>query len=225
MVEDVTVVGSSDPKPREGTRTQERNDRWWRAWSSRQTQNPARGRELGQVTRTRVNVDRFGRQTQNPARGRELAISANGTYEKSPVMSSDPKPREGTRTCTPAEWFRTRSSGRQTQNPARGRELPRRHRRTSRRPLRVVRPKTPRGDENLVEAIGSRVMHLVVRPKTPRGDENYRRTVHTKVPKSLCRQTQNPARGRELVGCVDGDVDPVGVAESSDPKPREGTRT
>ena len=159
MVEDVTVVGSSDPKPREGTRTQERNDRWWRAWSSRQTQNPARGRELGQVTRTRVNVDRFGRQTQNPARGRELAISANGTYEKSPVMSSDPKPREGTRTGgRVADPGSSRRAGRQTQNPARGRELALR-RSGSALVLRVVRPKTPRGDENFPVAI---VGHLVV---------------------------------------------------------------
>ena len=170
------------------------------------------------------------------------------TYEKSPVASSDPNPARGreleaglliqdrlgalvvrpktprgTRTCTPAEWFRTRSSGRQTQNPARGRELPRRHRRTSvvlfvssdpkpregREPRGshrprvmhlVVRPKTPRGTRTTEEpSIPKCPSHCVVRPKTPRGDENSSGAWMVMLTQSVSpsRQTQNPARGRE----------------------------
>ncbi|KBY27513.1 hypothetical protein K842_07532 [Mycobacterium tuberculosis TKK-01-0012] len=61
------------------------------------------------------------------------------------VVSSDPKPREGTET---------------------------RKRRASSDRLLVVRPKTPRGDGNFLPHAWATAFDQVVRPKTPRGDGN-----------------------------------------------------
>ncbi|CMT31997.1 Uncharacterised protein [Mycobacterium tuberculosis] len=88
-----------------------------------------------------------GRQTQNPERG--------GNHRGSPaldhaplVVSSDPKPREGTETCAnPFGVMRMVGSGRQTQNPERGGNFVDHHCHSL--SPRVVRPKTPRGDGNL----------------------------------------------------------------------------
>ncbi|CFJ50005.1 Uncharacterised protein [Mycobacterium tuberculosis] len=162
-------------------------------------------------------------------------------------VSSDPKPREGTETqphrllgetCSPrvvrpktprgdgnrfaSDRFASIKSGRQTQNPERGRKLyhsrPNRYRR-----VQVVRPKTPRGDGNILSANSSTVplsgrqtqnpergrkrpvdggcvvRASVVRPKTPRGDGNPTMASKSAWVTDPGRQTQNPERGRKLV--------------------------
>ncbi len=111
---------------------------------------------------------------------------------------------------------------RQTQNPERGRKLyhsrPNRYRR-----VQVVRPKTPRGDGNILSANSSTVplsgrqtqnpergrkrpvdggcvvRASVVRPKTPRGDGNPTMASKSAWVTDPGRQTQNPERGRKLV--------------------------
>ncbi len=134
------------------------------------------------------------------------------------VVSSDPKPREGTETfCLMlGRQLLTKSSD---PKPREGTET--RKRRASSDRLLVVRPKTPRGDGNFsdhlcgisglrssdpkpregTETPMRRHFRLqfqpVVRPKTPRGDGNLRRA---------------STRGCRL-------------RWSSDPKPREGTET
>ncbi|CML29915.1 Uncharacterised protein [Mycobacterium tuberculosis] len=135
------------------------------------------------------------------------------------VVSSDPKPREGTET---------------------------RKRRASSDRLLVVRPKTPRGDGNFLPHAWATAFDQVVRPKTPRGDGNNtsvarhtptnHQVVRPKTPRgdgntnassfpasiSACRQTQNPERGRKRVKPPPASPGPP---RSSDPKPREGTET
>ncbi|CNZ26615.1 Uncharacterised protein [Mycobacterium tuberculosis] len=136
---------SSDPKPREGTETCANPFGVMRmVGSGRQTQNPERGRKPHGPGRAADGPG--GRQTQNPERGRKHGISAarpgrccprssdpkprEGTETSStiiaipsPHVSSDPKPREGTETCAnPFGVMRMVGSGRQTQNPERGRK-------------------------------------------------------------------------------------------------------
>ncbi len=110
------------------------------------------------------------------------------------VVSSDPKPREGTETfCLMlGRQLLTKSSD---PKPREGTET--RKRRASSDRLLVVRPKTPRGDGNNTSvARHTPTNHQVVRPKTPRGDGN---TNASSFPASIsaCRQTQNPERGRK----------------------------
>ncbi|CKP65259.1 Uncharacterised protein [Mycobacterium tuberculosis] len=139
------------------------------------------------------------------------------------LRSSDPKPREGTETrdicCPPGEMlsevvrpktprgdgnrfasdrFASIKSGRQTQNPERGRKLPRR--------LAITTPTNGRQTQNPERGRKQGEQRRrqpgghgsVVRPKTPRGDGNLRQ----------------PFR-----------CDADGRLGSSDPKPREGTET
>ncbi len=189
----IRVVRSSDPKPREGTRTGEmREQRDQQSWG-RQTQNPARGREPeGASTKVCVRwssdpkpregtrtcggtasrgCPRWSRQTQNPARGRELNAQLGGHVNEVGV-SSDPKPREGTRTLDIGNI----------------------------RPLApdVVRPKTPRGDENLY---CSRVSVFADFPsrqtQNPARGREHDRSRQPSGCDRISRQTQNPARGRE----------------------------
>ncbi len=134
------------------------------------------------------------------------------------VVSSDPKPREGTETfCLMlGRQLLTKSSD---PKPREGTET--RKRRASSDRLLVVRPKTPRGDGNSRRGMARQAWlggrqtqnpergrkHVrrrrkcptarVVRPKTPRGDGNLNTEPCT------CR----------------------GSGVSSDPKPREGTET
>ncbi|CNN14486.1 Uncharacterised protein [Mycobacterium tuberculosis] len=87
------------------------------------------------------------------------------------VVSSDPKPREGTETfCLMlGRQLLTKSSD---PKPREGTET--RKRRASSDRLLVVRPKTPRGDGNNTSvARHTPTNHQVVRPKTPRGDGNF----------------------------------------------------
>ncbi|KBD13465.1 hypothetical protein AO99_04069, partial [Mycobacterium tuberculosis M2192] len=60
---------SSDPKPREGTETRMVGKLALGSESSRQTQNPERGRKLDCANW--LGADPGGRQTQNPERGRK----------------------------------------------------------------------------------------------------------------------------------------------------------
>ncbi|CFT40815.1 Uncharacterised protein [Mycobacterium tuberculosis] len=162
-------ITSSDPKPRERTETRRRSRRCrcpnrrvvrpktprgdgnlervtadGTIETSRQTQNPERGRKQ-HLSSTSYADQSSGRQTQNPERGRKhseshvLTADSHVVRPKTPRgdgnqvsngggnlaatgRSSDPKPREGTETgqrSTPALVD-----------------------------FRVVRPKTPRGDGN-----------------------------------------------------------------------------
>ena len=204
---------SSDPKPREGTRTRDRvpaqesqarvvrpktprGDENLQALADcrlsvcRQTQNPARGRERGLAPLGRAPLG--SRQTQNPARGRELLHCANEKSRRV-VRVVRPKTPRGDENRFPLETSgrtRSRRSCRQTQNPARGREHALLLHCANEKSRRVVRTRT---------FVGERVHpgREVVRPKTPRGDEN--------------RRDERAAGPAEL--------------GSSDPKPREGTRT
>ncbi|CKP15524.1 Uncharacterised protein [Mycobacterium tuberculosis] len=111
------------------------------------------------------------------------------------VVSSDPKPREGTETfCLMlGRQLLTKSSD----------------------------PKPREGTETRKRRASSDRL-LVVRPKTPRGDGNSRPAAATWRPR-VCRQTQNPERGRKhgISAARPGRCCPM----SSDPKPREGTET
>ncbi|CKP50416.1 Uncharacterised protein [Mycobacterium tuberculosis] len=175
----------------------------------RQTQNPERGRKREEPSH--LGLPPAGRQTQNPERGSSDPKPREGTktFARVPVsvvnrQSSDPKPREGgSSDPKPREGTKTR-------NPAPHPQL--------RHAPEVVRPKTPRGDENRMDPGELQMVREVVRPKTPRGDENTE-TQHqpdnlilassdpkpregTKTPRGWrmrcarkCRQTQNPERG------------------------------
>ncbi|KAY76641.1 hypothetical protein AN81_02620, partial [Mycobacterium tuberculosis M1315] len=135
--------------------------------SSRQTQNPERGRKHFDDNSLTTNFQ--SRQTQNPERGRKQCWRRFSLLWFS--LSSDPKPREGTETHTstsldnpadqtssdpkPREGTETgncvtaRLAGRLSSDPKprEGTETPmRRHFRLQFQP--VVRPKTPRGDGN-----------------------------------------------------------------------------
>ncbi|KBE08170.1 hypothetical protein AP24_02262 [Mycobacterium tuberculosis M2145] len=187
--------------------------------SSRQTQNPERGRKLVIASRRAWRAD--CRQTQNPERGRKRVKPPPAS--PGPPRSSDPKPREGTETgqrSTPALVdFRVvrpktpRGDGNQVSNG--GGNLAATGRSSDPKPREgtetwdiccppgemlseVVRPKTPRGDGNFVDHHCHSLSPRVVRPKTPRGDGNLRQ----------------PFR-----------CDADGRLGSSDPKPREGTET
>ncbi len=138
-------ITSSDPKPRERTETRRRSRRCrcpnrrvvrpktprgdgnlervtadGTIETSRQTQNPERGRKPAKYRLHDTTTTR--RQTQNPERGRKLLTMRLPRALFQP--SSDPKPREGTETGS-------RQTG-------------------SRRSSPVVRPKTPRGDGNFI---------------------------------------------------------------------------
>ncbi|KBE64669.1 hypothetical protein AP41_04065 [Mycobacterium tuberculosis H3005] len=105
-------------------------------------------------------------------RGDGNQVSNGGGNLAATGRSSDPKPREGTETrANPFGVMRMVGSGRQTQNPERGRKHVRRRRKCP--TARVVRPKTPRGDGNMGYL-------LPARGDAVRG-----------------RQTQNPERGRK----------------------------
>ncbi|KBC95163.1 hypothetical protein AO93_04067, partial [Mycobacterium tuberculosis M2206] len=160
-----------------------------------------------------------GRQTQNPERGRKLKTvlhcnpeflhvvrpktpRGDGNHRGSPaldhaplVVSSDPKPREGTETFR-RQFVDHEFSESSDPKPREGTETtPRVVPSVS--VLLVVRPKTPRGDGNNTSvARHTPTNHQVVRPKTPRGDGNF---------------------SDHLCG--------ISGLRSSDPKPREGTET
>ncbi|CEZ70222.1 Uncharacterised protein [Mycobacterium tuberculosis] len=159
------------------------------------------------------------------------------------VVSSDPKPREGTETfCLMlGRQLLTKSSD---PKPREGTET--RKRRASSDRLLVVRPKTPRGDGNNTSvARHTPTNHQVVRPKTPRGDGNFsdhlcgisglrssdpkpREGTETPMRRHFRLQFQPVVRPKTPRG--DGNLRRASTRGcrlrwSSDPKPREGTET
>ncbi|CMI82378.1 Uncharacterised protein [Mycobacterium tuberculosis] len=159
---------SSDPKPREGTET-------------RGTVPPGPAPSGSSDPKPRE-----GTETRNPAPHPQLRHAPEVVRPKTPRgdgnsitlflsvarlrVSSDPKPREGTETRKRSTSLTILFSRRQTQNPERGRKRP-------------------------VDG-GCVVRASVVRPKTPRGDGNILSANSSTVPLSG-RQTQNPERGRK----------------------------
>ncbi|CFT30288.1 Uncharacterised protein [Mycobacterium tuberculosis] len=159
------------------------------------------------------------------------------------VVSSDPKPREGTETfCLMlGRQLLTKSSD---PKPREGTAT--RKRRASSDRLLVVRPKTPRGDGNNTSvARHTPTNHQVVRPKTPRGDGNFsdhlcgisglrssdpkpREGTETPMRRHFRLQFQPVVRPKTPRG--DGNLRRASTRGcrlrwSSDPKPREGTET
>ncbi len=211
-----------------------------------------------------------GRQTQNPERGRKLVDAK--CLDCDQFKSSDPKPREGTETLDnavvarlfPAEVVRPKTprgdgnvcfngfqfscpSGRQTQNPERGRkhwllpgdggalacrrqtQNPERGRKPSRGRSGVrcspVRRQTQNPERGRKLLRGDPVMTSpqVVRPKTPRGDGN----ITTRPDRCRWRQVVRVVRPKTPRGDGNqkGSVGRIVWPTSSDPKPREGTET
>ncbi|CKS78148.1 Uncharacterised protein [Mycobacterium tuberculosis] len=160
------------------------------------------------------------------------------------VVSSDPKPREGTETfCLMlGRQLLTKSSD---PKPREGTET--RKRRASSDRLLVVRPKTPRGDGNNTSvARHTPTNHQVVRPKTPRGDGNFsdhlcgisglrssdpkpREGTETPMRRHFRLQFQPVVRPKTPRGdgnqVSNGGGNLAATGRSSDPKPREGTET
>ncbi|SGP26253.1 Uncharacterised protein [Mycobacterium tuberculosis] len=160
------------------------------------------------------------------------------------VVSSDPKPREGTETfCLMlGRQLLTKSSD---PKPREGTET--RKRRASSDRLLVVRPKTPRGDGNLRRAStrGCRLrwssdpkpregtetrqqsrrparMTPVVRPKTPRGDGNRMDPGELQMVREVVRPKTPRGDGNSTSISL---TSPGEKITSSDPKPRERTET
>ena len=251
------------PKTPRGTRTsplREREEPPRR--QSRQTQNP-RGDEnrLPLETSGRTRSRRSCRQTQNPARGREHALLLHCANEKSRrvvrtrtlsvsasirvVRSSDPKPREGTRTgemraAGPAELGSSDPKPREGTKPEgastkvcvrwssdpKPREGTRTCGGTASRgcPRWSRQTQNPARGRELNAQLGGHVNEVGVSSgQNPARDENPRYREHLPT-RSGCRQTQNPARGRELVLLLAGQC-LRRLPESSDPKPPRGTRT
>ncbi|CKZ86763.1 Uncharacterised protein [Mycobacterium tuberculosis] len=187
----VSVVNrqSSDPKPREGTETRQQSRRPARMTPVVRPKTP-RG-DGNWIALTGLALILVVVRPKTPrGDGNSTSISLTSPGEK--ITSSDPKPRERTE---------TRRRSRRCRCPNR----------------RVVRPKTPRGDGNPQLSIADAVQLVrVVRPKTPRGDGNLERVTADGTIETS-RQTQNPERGRKpnLTACW------VRRArrESSDPKP------
>ncbi|KAS84588.1 hypothetical protein AL70_02616, partial [Mycobacterium tuberculosis TKK_03_0115] len=108
---------SSDPKPREGTETGSRQTGSRRSSPVVRPKTP-RG-DGNFLSANSSTVPLSSRQTQNPERGRKHF--ERELVHSPPFRSSDPKPREGTE--TPRGWrMRCARKCRQTQNPERGRK-------------------------------------------------------------------------------------------------------
>ncbi len=214
---------SSDPKPREGTETGQRS--------------------------TPALVDFRVVRPKTP-RGDGNQVSNGGGNLAATGRSSDPKPREGTETwdicCPPGEMLsevvrpktprgdgnpatiapaRADDSGRQTQNPERGRK-PHGPGRAADGPggRQTQNPERGRkldcanwlgadpGGRQTQNPERGRKLHIdfldlarredhVVRPKTPREDGNSSTIASMSMSQSSSRQTQNPERGRKLGAC------------------------
>ncbi|KBG60570.1 hypothetical protein N059_02886, partial [Mycobacterium tuberculosis variant africanum MAL010102] len=237
---------SSDPKPREGTETRMVGKLALGSESSRQTQNPERGRKP--ASGKSVRSKRFQRVVR-PKTPRGDGNSKSSTTSAAAACSRSRQtqnPERGRKREEPSH-LGLPPAGRQTQNPERGRKLNNTF--FERGAVEsVVRPKTPRGDGNARNRPTWACPQRVVRPKTPRGDGNILSANSSTVPLSG-RQTQNPERGRKpddeqrhteprirqvvRPKTPRGDGNPTtssgiqshGYARSSDPKPREGTET
>ncbi|CLP68840.1 Uncharacterised protein [Mycobacterium tuberculosis] len=136
------------------------------------------------------------------------------------VVSSDPKPREGTETfCLMlGRQLLTKSSD---PKPREGTET--RKRRASSDRLLVVRPKTPRGDGNLRRAStrGCR-LRWSSDPKPREGTETGQRSTPALVDFRVVRPKTPRGDGNQV---SNGGGNLAATGRSSDPKPREGTET
>ncbi|CMT98293.1 Uncharacterised protein [Mycobacterium tuberculosis] len=185
---------SSDPKPREGTETRQQSRRPARMTPVVRPKTPREDGNSSTIASMSMSQS-SSRQTQNPERGRKHKCVVISGFNFS--LSSDPKPREGTETlgipCADSGF-----ACRQTQNPERGRKQGEQRRRQPGGHGSVVRPKTPRGDGNmgyLLPARGDAVRGR--QTQNPERGRKLRRP-SLPFPLPTCRQTQNPERGRKL---------------------------
>ncbi|KAZ92074.1 hypothetical protein AO11_02773 [Mycobacterium tuberculosis M1441] len=114
------------------------------------------------------------------------------------VVSSDPKPREGTETSSTIIAIPSPHVS-SDPKPREGTET--RHRHDGGAALdAVVRPKTPRGDGNPTTSSGIQ-SHGYARSSDPKPREGTETCIHSSPTRrtSASRQTQNPERGRKLV--------------------------
>ncbi|CLA05232.1 Uncharacterised protein [Mycobacterium tuberculosis] len=211
---------SSDPKPREGTETGQRS--------------------------TPALVDFRVVRPKTP-RGDGNQVSNGGGNLAATGRSSDPKPREGTETCAnPFGVMRMVGSGRQTQNPERGRK----HGISAARPGRCCPrssdpkpregtetawtrascrwsgrssdPKPREGTETRQQSRRPARMTPVVRPKTPRGDGNWIALTGLALILVVVRPKTPRGDGNSTSISL---TSPGEKITSSDPKPRERTET
>ncbi len=136
---------SSDPKPREGTETRMVGKLALGSESSRQTQNPERGRKP--ASGKSVRSKRFQRVVR-PKTPRGDVNSKSSTTSAAAACSRSRQtqnPERGRKREEPSH-LGLPPAGRQTQNPERGRKRPVDGGCVVR--ASVVRPKTPRGDGN-----------------------------------------------------------------------------
>ncbi len=160
------------------------------------------------------------------------------------VVSSDPKPREGTETfCLMlGRQLLTKSSD---PKPREGTET--RKRRASSDRLLVVRPKTPRGDGNSRRGMARQAWLGGRQTQNPERGRKHIPRVTAGAHHSSSRQTQNPERGRKPISGTatlredtpsrqtqnpergrklhHASCHQSASSSSSDPKPREGTET
>ncbi|CKM77710.1 Uncharacterised protein [Mycobacterium tuberculosis] len=136
------------------------------------------------------------RQTQNPERGRKPASGKSVRSKRFQRVVRPKTPRgDGNSKSSTTSAAAACSRSRQTQNPERGRKRPVDGGCVVR--ASVLRPKTPRGDGNIRTSSRQRRKSPVLRPKTPRGDGNPTMASKSAWVTDPGPQTQNPERGRK----------------------------
>ncbi|KBI41422.1 hypothetical protein N111_01167, partial [Mycobacterium tuberculosis variant africanum MAL020176] len=188
---------SSDPKPREGTETRMVGKLALGSESSRQTQNPERGRKP--ASGKSVRSKRFQRVVR-PKTPRGDGNSKSSTTSAAAACSRSRQtqnPERGRKREEPSH-LGLPPAGRQTQNPERGRKLNNTF--FERGAVEsVVRPKTPRGDGNTeTQHQPDNLILASSDPKPREGTETRRRAAAYRATDTPGRQTQNPERGRKL---------------------------
>ncbi len=214
---------SSDPKPREGTKTPGREGRT-RVHLRLRTQSPERGRK--HETNTELCQFRIvSLRTQSPERGRKPQTEAPARHGGRRSGLRTQSPERGRKPRIRLRGDAVRYSRLRTQSPERGRKLATvSPRRTSATGMLVFGPKAPRGDENpVIRAFTDFLQHWVFGPKAPRGDENSQQDTPRRTSSTSSLRTQSPERGRKRTRRRHASARACGV--SSDPKPREGTKT
>ncbi|KBG91273.1 hypothetical protein N066_02107 [Mycobacterium tuberculosis variant africanum MAL010111] len=188
--------------------------------SSRQTQNPERGRKP--ASGKSVRSKRFQRVVR-PKTPRGDGNSKSSTTSAAAACSRSRQtqnPERGRKREEPSH-LGLPPAGRQTQNPERGRKLNNTF--FERGAVEsVVRPKTPRGDGNTeTQHQPDNLILASSDPKPREGTETRKRSTSLTILFSR-RQTQNPERGRKH---FERELVHSPPFRSSDPKPREGTET
>ncbi len=165
----------------------------WVTDPGRQNQNPERGRKPSQK---RASIMRVALMSSDPKprEGTETMLAT--IFAVVVLMSSDPKPREGTETRGLWPKGADFACSRQTQNPERGRKPDDEQRHTEPRIRQVVRPKTPRGDGNLHPLVADTADFRESSDPKPREGTETGNCVTARLA-GRCRQTQNPERGRK----------------------------